>query len=47
MLNWLVIQTLPNPNNNGQWLARWRWDNMWVEAPSRAQAILRLKELSM
>ena len=46
MLNWILIQTLPNPNNDGTWLARWRWDNLWAISGTRAQAILSLKERS-
>ena len=44
MLNWLWIQTMPDPANSGDWLARWRWDNLWVRGRTRAQAILSLKE---
>lgn len=43
---WLFIQTIADPANTGEWLARWRWDNYWVRGKTRAQAILALKELS-
>lgn len=46
MMNWLWIQTIPDPANSGDWLARWRWDNLWVRGRTRAQAILSLKERS-
>lgn len=46
MLNWFLIQTLPAPDNTGDWLARWRWDNRWSRGRTRAQAILALKECS-
>ncbi len=47
MLNWLWIQTLPNPNNNGEYLVRWRWDNHWVSGRTRQLAIISLKERSI
>lgn len=46
MLNWLLIQTLPDPANTGDWLARWMWDNLWQRGRTRAAAILALKEQS-
>lgn len=46
MMNWLLIQTMPDPANTGDWLARWRWDNRWARGRTRAQAILALKESS-
>lgn len=47
MFDWLLIQTMADPGNNGDWIARWRWDNRWARGRTRAQAILALKELSM
>ena len=46
IFDWILIQTLPDPDNTGNWLARWRWDNYWQTGRTRAQAILALKETS-
>lgn len=46
MTDWLLIQTIADPANTGDWLARWRWDNYWQRGRTRAQAIMKLKELS-
>ena len=46
-MNWLFIQTLPALDNSGTWMARWRWDNLWVAGRTRQQAILNLKERSL
>lgn len=45
-MDWLFIETLLDPANTGEWLARWRWDNQWARGRTRQQAILALKELS-
>lgn len=47
VFDWLLIQTLPDPANTGDWFARWRWDNRWARGRTRAQAILSLKECSI
>lgn len=46
MFNWILIQTLPHPDNSGIWLARWRWDNQWATGNTKRDAIHRLKETS-
>lgn len=45
-MNWLFIQAMPDPCNRDRWIARWRWDNVWVGGRTKALAILNLKESS-
>lgn len=45
MLDWLLIQAMPHPDNVG-WIVRWRWDDKWVRGSTKRRAIAELKENS-
>lgn len=47
MFYWITIQVMANPNNNGNWIARWRWDNYWTEGRTKWEAIHNLKVCSI